>query len=140
MDPITIAGLVASIVQLISATATVVQYLNDIKDAPKDRARLAREASNLLALLTNLRYRVEEAKSTEPWFTDIRSLGLAGGPLSQFQEAMETLEMKLRPETGLKKLGKALVWTLDRGDVEQILSKIERLKTFVSLALQNDHL
>lgn len=140
MDPITVVGLVASIVQLINTTATVIQYLNDVKDAPKTRARLAREASDLLALLTDLRYRVEEAESTEPWFTNIRSLGLAGGPLSQFQEAIETLEKKLRPESGLRKLGKTLLWTLEKGDIELILSKIERLKTFVSLALQNDHL
>jgi hypothetical protein len=80
MDPVTLAGLAASIVQLIDATTTVIKYLNDVKDAPKDRATLAREGSSLLALFTDLRYRVEEAKPTDPW---LRSLGVKGGPLDQ---------------------------------------------------------
>jgi hypothetical protein len=132
--------LVASIIQLIDVTAQTIKYLNDIKEAPKDRGRLARETTSLLALLTDLRYRVEEAKSAEPWFTSVCALGVEGGPLSQLYEAMETLVRKLRLERGLKKLGKALVWTLEKNDVLEILSKIERLKTLVSLALQNDHL
>lgn len=140
MDPVTAIGLVASIIQLIDVTAQTIKYLNDIKEAPKDRGRLARETTSLLGLLTDLRYRVEEAKSAEPWFTSVRALGVEGGPLSQFYEAMETLVGKLRLERGLKKLGKALVWTLEKNDVLEILSKIERLKTLVSLALQNDHL
>lgn len=140
MDPITVVGLAASIVQLIDATATAVKHLNDVKDAPKDRAMLAREATSLLAVLTDLRYRVEEAKSTEPWFASLRALGKEGGPLSQFHEAIERLAMKLKPETGLRKFGKALVWTLDKNDIQYILSQIERLKTLVIYALQNDHL
>lgn len=114
MDPVTAIGLVASVIQLIDVTVQTIKYLNDIKEAPKDRGRLARETTNLLALLTDLRYRVEEAKSAEPWFTSVRALGIEGGLLSQFHETMETLAGKLKPERGLKKLEKALVWTLEK--------------------------
>jgi hypothetical protein len=140
MDPVTVVGLAAGIVQLIDATAKAVKYLNDAKDAPKDRARLAREAASLLALLTDLRYRVEEAKVTDPWFTGVRLLGVKGGPLEQFKEAIEKLARKLKPESGVKKFGKALLWTLDKDEINNILSEIERLKTLVSLSLQKDHL
>jgi hypothetical protein len=140
MDPVTAVGLIASIAQLIGATAQAIQYLNDVKNAPKDRARLAREATSLLTLLTDLRYRMEEAKSTDPWFAGFRSLGGRGGPLEQFREAMEELTRKLEPGTAIKRLGKALIWTLDKNEINGILSKIERLKTVVSLALQEDHL
>ena len=58
MDPITAAGLIASIAQLIGTTTQTIQYLNDMKDAPKYRAKLAQEASSLLMLLTDLRYTV----------------------------------------------------------------------------------
>jgi hypothetical protein len=81
MDPITAVGLAASVVQLIDATTTAIKYLNDVNDAPTDRATLAREGSSLLALFTDLRYRVEEADSTGAWFAGIRSLGVEGGPL-----------------------------------------------------------
>ena len=140
MDPITAVGLVASVVQLIDATATAIKYLNDVKDAPKDRATLAREGSSLLALFTDLRYRVEEADSTSAWFAGVRSLGVEGGPLDQFKDAMEGLARKLKPEAGIKKFGKTLIWTLDKNEISNILSKIERLKTLVGLALQKDHL
>jgi hypothetical protein len=140
MDPVTAVGLVASIIQLIDATTTAIKYLNDVKDAPKDRAALAREGSSLLALLTDLRYRLEEAESTDPWFNSVRSLGVEGGPLEQFKDVMEELARKLKPEAGIKKFGKALIWTLDKNAIGNILSKIERLKTLVSLALQKDHL
>ncbi|KAH0551049.1 hypothetical protein GP486_007597 [Trichoglossum hirsutum] len=140
MDPVTAVGLAASIVQLIDGTAKVIKYLNDVKDAPKDRARLAREATSLLAILTDLRYKVEEANPTDPWFTGVLSLGVEGGPLDQFNEALEELTRKLKPEKGIKKLSKTLLWTLDKIEIDRAFTKIERLKTLVSLALQDDHL
>jgi hypothetical protein len=140
MDPITAVGIAASIVQLIDTTTRVIRYLNDVKDAPKDRARLAREATSLLTLLTDLRYRVEETKSTDPWLTSVQSLGLEGGPLERFKEAIEELVRKLKPGSGVMKFGKALLWTVDKNEISNILSKIERLKTLIGLALQKDHL
>ena len=140
MDPITVVGLAASIVQLIDATMKAMKYLNNVKDAPKDRAKIAREATSLLVLLMELRYMVEEAKSTDPWFAGIRSLGVKMGPLEQFKEEIEDLAEKLNPQSGMKKFGKTLLWTLDKKDIDRILSKIERLKTLASLALQKDHL
>ncbi|EXJ70463.1 uncharacterized protein A1O5_06532 [Cladophialophora psammophila CBS 110553] len=79
MDPVTAVGLRASIVQLIDSTTKAIKYLNNVNNAPKDRARLAREATSLLALLTDLRHRLEEASSTDQWLTGIRSLGVKGG-------------------------------------------------------------
>jgi hypothetical protein len=140
MDPVTAVGLVASIVQLIDSTTKVVKYLNDVRDAPKDRARLAQEAASLLALLTSLRYRVEESNPTDSWFSGVRSLGGPGGLLEQFREAMEKLATRLRPDSGIKKVGKALFWTLEKDEINAILFKIERIKTLVGLALQNDQL
>ncbi|KIW35343.1 uncharacterized protein PV07_02044 [Cladophialophora immunda] len=138
MDPVAAVGLLASIIQLIDATAKAVKYLNDVKNAPKERARLAREATNLLALLTDLRYRVEDAKSTDPWFAGVRSLGVKGGPLEQFDEAITALTRKLNPEKGVKKAGKSLLWTLNKKEIDRIFDEIERLKTLVSLSLQGD--
>ncbi|KAI9774337.1 MAG: hypothetical protein M1840_004231 [Geoglossum simile] len=144
MDPITVVALAASIVQLIDATTKALKYLNDVKDALRDRATLAREVTSLLPLLTDLRYKVEEASSThDPWFAGVRTLGVEGGPLDQLKDTMVDLTKKLKPETGAKnickRLARTLVWTIDKGQINNILSKIERLKTRVSLALQGDH-
>ena len=63
MDLVSATGLAASVVQLIDVTAKAFRYLNDVKNAPRDRARLAREATQLLSLLTDLRYRIEDVES-----------------------------------------------------------------------------
>ena len=51
MDPVSAIGLVASIVQLIATTSKVIKYVDEVKDAPKERASLASEAANLVPLL-----------------------------------------------------------------------------------------
>ena len=141
MDPITAVGLLAALVQLIDVTSKAVNYFNDVKNAPKDRAKLAREATDLLSLFTELRYRVEETTSMDPWFTGLRSLGGEGGPLMEFKSAMEVIADKLKLTTGVKNLSRVVLrWTLDKKEIDAILSKIERLKTLIGLALQKDHL
>src|ERR1700753_4149951 len=95
MDPITVVGLVATLVQLIDATTKVLGYLNDIKNAPKARAHVAQEASLLLALLTSLRFRLEDANTKDPWVKGVLTLGMAGGPLDLFREALEALAARL---------------------------------------------
>lgn len=140
MDPITIVGFVAAVVQLIDITSKVVNYLNDLKDAPQDRAKLAREAAGLLVLFTDLRYRLEETKSTDPWFNGLRSLGGEGGPLMEFKSAMEDIANKLAPAPRGMNFMRVLHSTLDKREIVATLSKIERLKSLVGLALQKDQL
>lgn len=82
MDPITAVGLAASILQIINTTAQTIQYLNDVKDTPKDRAKLLQEAASLLGLLTSLRCRIEEAIWDDPWF--VRARALEGDCLYQY--------------------------------------------------------
>jgi hypothetical protein len=142
MDPASTVGLIASIVQLIKTTAQVIGYVNDVKDSPTERAQFSRHASSLLALLIDLRHRIEEAKSTsDPWFESLRKLGALGAPLDQLQEQMERLATKLEPSfRRLGKLGKALVWALDKKDIREVLEQIERVKALVVLGLQHDQL
>lgn len=83
---------------------------------------------------------MEETNSTDSWFIGLRSLAGHGGPLIQFKEAIEELADKLKPTTGIKKVGNALRWAHDKEEIDAILSNIEKLKTLASLALQKDHL
>lgn len=79
MDPLSVT---ASIIAVLQLTSTVINYLNDAKDASKDQARCATKASNVYYLLTNLKYRLEEAKSENAsWHAAVRSLAVANGPL-----------------------------------------------------------
>lgn len=111
MDPLSIT---ASIIAVLQLTAKVLAYLNDVKDAPKDRVQCAIETSNVYNLLLNLRFRLEESTSTqqssvEPWYTAIRALAVEQGPLDQFKAALEALQNRLTNGGRLKKAGGALM-------------------------------
>ena len=136
MDPITVFGLLASIGQLIDLTSKMVAYVNTVKDAPKARAVLAMEASSLLALLSDLHSRAQQAaKEQDPWFLGLKYLGGQYGPIEQLKVAMDDLAGKFE-----HKSGGALRWPFTEKSIKDILTRIERLKSHISLALQGDHL
>jgi hypothetical protein len=140
MDPL---SLTASIIAILQLTSTVINYLNDVKNASKDQARCATEASNVYCLLTNLKYRLEEAKSENAsWHTAVRLLNVANGPLDQYRSALEQLQSKVTKASasGLQKTVRALVWKFSKDEVHDILSRIERLKSLTQIALEMDHL
>ena len=133
-------GLAASIITIIDISTKTVKYLQDVKDAPAARRRLSVEVTSLLSLLTNLQYRVEEAKATEPWLQGVRSLAVENGPLDQIKETMEDLACKLQPVGKFKESVGALTWTLKKKQTDDMLSKIDRLKAHINLSLQKDQL
>ena len=108
MDPITGLGLVASVIQIIGATSTAIKYLNDAKDAPKDRAQLAQKVTNILVLLTQLRYRLEGADTKGAWYDGIRRLGIDNGPLQQLHRTMVSFAKNTRAEVGHQECGESL--------------------------------
>ncbi len=137
MDPV---SLTASIVAILQLTATVLSYLNDVKNASTDRRTGAVEASQVYALLTDLKYQVEEANSVDPWFCSVRKLGVQNGALDQFKSALEDLASKVAPGHGIRKIGRALVWKFSKEEIGSIIFRIERVKTLVQIALQKDQL
>jgi hypothetical protein len=61
MDPLSVT---ASIIAVLQLSAKVLAYLNDVKDASKDRAQCEIETLNLYSLLLNLRCRLEEGSAS----------------------------------------------------------------------------
>lgn len=137
MDPLSAT---ASIIAIIQLSSTVLGYLNDVKNASKDCVKCAVEAANLYSLLMNLRSRLEEGNSHEPWYNAVRSLGGENGPLDQYKQVLELLQTKLTGGDGLKKIGHALMWKFSKEEVKSMLERMERLKTLVQIALEMDHL
>jgi len=97
MNPLSLS---VSPVALRRLSSAIIGYINDIKDSSSDRAKCAIEASNLYALLTSVRYRVEEAAPTDPWFVQVRTLGTQGGALDQFKDALGLLAGRLSQSAG----------------------------------------
>jgi hypothetical protein len=85
MDPLIVTASVITILQL---TNKVIQYLSDVEDAPKECQQCAREVSNLLCLLIDLRYSAEQAQVGDPWFEQLRKLNVKDGPLDQYKRAL----------------------------------------------------
>jgi hypothetical protein len=137
MDPLSVT---ASIIAVLQLSGKVLGYLNDVKDASKDRAKCAVEASNVHSLLINLRFRLEEGSTDAPWYTAVRALGVENGPLDQFKQALEALQTTMTDGGRIQQAGKALVWKFRKEEIASILVRIERLKGLVGIALQMDHL
>ena len=137
MDPL---GATASVIGILQLSGKVVGYLNDVKDASKDRAKCAIEAANLHSLLTTLRFRLEEGSLDISWYTAVQALGIKGGPLDQFAQALEQLQTKMTSGGKLKKAGDALMWNFKKEEIASILGRMERLKLLIEIALQTDHL
>src|SRR5437016_2246421 len=99
MDSLSITASVIAILQL---TGGAILYLNDVKDAPKECQQCMIEASNLQSLLINLRYRLEQGQTGDPWFTAVRALNVENGPLHQYKQALEQLQSNVDVGNGAK--------------------------------------
>ncbi|RYP07260.1 hypothetical protein DL765_009212 [Monosporascus sp. GIB2] len=136
MDPLSV---VAGIIPVLKLSVEALAYLNDVKDASKDRTQCAIEISNIYGLLLNLRVRIEDGDFKKPWYTAILALAVENGPLDQFKQALEMLQSKMADGGRLKKAGEALMWKFKKEEVASILDRMERLKSLVEIALQMDH-
>ena len=136
MDPLNIS---ASIIAILQLSASVIGFINDVKGYDDDRTRIPAEIASTQGFLYILKDKAERAPCEEFWGT-MRSLNLPNGPLEQFKLALERLESKLQPDKGLKKIRKALTWPLQKGEVQDILSTIERQKSIFLLAITNNHM
>ncbi|KAH8880540.1 ankyrin, partial [Thozetella sp. PMI_491] len=144
MDPVSAVGLVASVAQLIDIVTRTISFLNDIKNAPRERAGLAIELSGLLAVLTSLRYRIDEEPRSDgkqsSWFAAVRFLGVNNGPIAQLEETMKAVAETIgsKPKASKSNIAKTLVWPFKKKEVETLLAKLERIKSLINLAFQSD--
>ncbi|KFZ04599.1 hypothetical protein V502_10030, partial [Pseudogymnoascus sp. VKM F-4520 (FW-2644)] len=138
MDPLRVTASIIAIVQL---TSVIIVCLNDVKGASKDRALCAIEILNVSSLLVTLMYRLDEASSNDGWYMEVQALAAANGPINQYRSALEQLQSKLTStaSSGLKKVSSALTWKFSKGEVTNILTRIERLKSLTQIALEMDH-
>jgi hypothetical protein len=137
MDGLSVA---ASIIAVLQLTGTVIGYLNDVKDAPKECQQCTIEASNIQNLLINLRYRLEQGQAGDPWFTAVRALNIENGPLDQYKQALEQLRSRVEIQDGVQKVKRRLLWKFSKEEVASILARMERLNSLVNIALGMDHL
>lgn len=130
----------ASVIAVLQLTVSVIGYLNDVQNAPKECRQCTIEACNIQTLLTNLRFRLEDVQAGRPWFTAVQALGIENGPLDQYKQALEQLLSMVETQHGIQKVKRRLLWNFNKDEVTNILARMERLKSLVSIALANDQL
>ena len=133
MEPV---GVTASIVSLLHLAGAVIKYLSILKDASHDIKTLVLELCTIRGLLSTIKdFTTEESILHE-------SLGGPDGLFGQIESSLQALASKVEPTstTTAHKLVQRLRWPLRKEEVKEVLSTIERQKTLLSLALQNDQM
>ena len=115
-----------------------------MRNATKDQQKLRSEASNTQHLLIDLVTRVANSNTQDPWFIGVRSLVEKGGLLDQLHVELQSLRKKLGANAGdksaLQDLGRRVVWTLTKKDIDRLLAAIERVKSSIQQKLAKDQL
>jgi hypothetical protein len=130
----------ASVIAVLQLTVSVIGYLNDVQNASKECRQCTIEVSNLQSLLINFRYRLEQSRDDAPWFTAIRAIYVENGPLDQYKQALEQLLSMVEIQHGVQNVKRRLLWNFKKEEIVSILARMERLKSLVSIALEDDHL
>jgi len=136
MDGLSVA---ASIIAVVQITSSVIRYLSDVKNAPKECDECMIELSNSNVLLLQLKSHLDKSNSHEPWYAKAHTLNVKNGLLDQYKLALEHLLAKVE-STNKVKLVHVLMWASIKNEVASILARTERLKTFISVELGMDHL
>ncbi|KAK0477539.1 hypothetical protein IW261DRAFT_1366693, partial [Armillaria novae-zelandiae] len=133
-----ILGIASSITTLIENTVTVIKYLKDVKNAPKERDELQRELQYLEICLTALERTTQLSTEDDPW---LQTLDRLQDMFKELLELLQGLKKRLAPESaGLKGSLQRIVWTMTRKSITDDLSRIEHFKTLIVIALQHDNL
>ena len=128
----------ASIIAILQLTTSLTAYITAIMKATTEQKRLAVEASNLYSLLTSLRFRVEAARPDDPWFSQVKMLGAQNGPLEQLKDILEKMVEQISSSGKRHQIKSAVLWKFTKTDMENALTRIERLKSLITCALTND--
>ena len=136
-DPLSIS---ASIVTILQLTKDVISYLNEARNAPKDRQELRDDLTSTAYYLYMLKDAAEEAAPRHTAPSSLASLLGDHEPLTQFRTTLSELTAKLQPKGHSKSSMSAITWPFHKPHVEEILRKMERCKSLIIIALQAENL
>lgn len=120
------------ILAVLQTAATIVEFIKDLKDAPKELKGTLDEIEalrNVLHQILELHNKSSDGQSTTQILLNSRS------PLKECLLQLEKLNKKLIPVNRLDKTRKAMAWRLHKGEIKSILTKIERQKSLLSVSL-----
>lgn len=131
-------GITASIIGILGLAGTVVRYLASVKDAPEARNRILIEVSSVHGILFMLHDLSRREELGNDWHGAAGAVVVANGPLEQFKSELENIAARLRPGHAgrVEKTAMALTWPFSKRELTDIIQRMERLKTLITMGLQ----
>ncbi len=126
-------GTVASVLQLASVTAKIVQYCVDVANAPAEADELMAECSKLLPLLLRLK--------GDPKLRDPDASAATNDlqrPIQDLIKCCEDVLEKIQPDSRLRKWSRDLRWPSLKKEAKEIMNKIARLEVRIYSFLIQD--
>ncbi len=106
---------VVTAAKFINVTMKAIEYINEVNNAPKERATLAAEAAGLLSLLCEF---PNELECRPPASQGFKALAVPNGSPEQFRSSMKSLAGKLQSEKGIKSDRQRLLWPLEKMQIK----------------------
>ncbi|KPI38988.1 Ankyrin-3 [Cyphellophora attinorum] len=137
MDPL-VMPIITGILKVLDVFMKAGSSVKDIKHAKADHARLSSEASQLYGLLLDLQYRVEATSVDDSCLNKFKLLAQENGPIQQMQNSLEEILKQLPgPGKGERFIAKVM-WPWNKKDADEVLQRIERVKSIVHCAILGD--
>jgi hypothetical protein len=140
-DPLSVTASVLTVVKFAKETAS---YIQQVRDAPKERTACAREIRILNIYLESLERLVKETQASDPteerWLSHIHTLAMEDGALEQYSQALKELRAKFKGSKHHSTFIQSLRWTHIKADIDTIRLRMERLRSTVLASLAMDHL
>ncbi len=131
-------GIASSITALIQNTVSLVHFIEDFKNSTKERDDLLRELRLLEICLVGLR-RVALVPGIDVHWLAMMQVLNDENAFKKFAKLLDDLKKKLQEgSSAWKRLMRRARWSFTKGIVETELKRIERFKTVILIAGQQD--
>jgi ankyrin repeat protein len=135
MDPLSMS---ASIIAVLQLTEEVVKYITSAVGATKERKRLRDELRACRNTLQDIKDEADDSEEGKDWTKTVEALEAPGGPLGRLWAALCKIESKLKPKKGIGKALANLAWPFTEKEIKEIYATIEREKSLLALAMENN--
>ncbi|KAI0203100.1 hypothetical protein F4808DRAFT_52007 [Astrocystis sublimbata] len=119
-----VVGAVASVLQLVSTTAKLIQYCSDVAHAPAEADELVVECSALTPLLLRLKKdtKLQNEAASRPLIK----------PLDDLKKRIRDLADKLGPESRLRRLSRDVLWPLLKKEIREVMDRVTRIMGLIN--------
>ena len=126
---------VAAVIALVETTLKTIKFIQDLKDANDDRAKIVRELEGCAGILQKIVATVQKDAQSLPI---LASLVVPDGPLDQYKKEIEHLVPKLTSAHGVFALAKTVKFTTNKKKIQESINTLDRYKSTFLICLNFD--